>query len=608
MKATKILAGLSATAFAASLITMVSASAATEVKAENFGAQVYAMGNGSWNWQSVDTKFNADGKLTLTGNAKEIAEASKTENDAQIGNAGIQFYMGKDVTLAEGETVTATVEYKITGEGDYVKEGSTAIDFGGKNEKGETITNTTVELFANGTDWADFENLGDFTLEATIADVQVNEGGDSSSDSEVYELPQTVDTSAEEYSAWGSQGSVDYKYFANLPEGKDLQVTVNYKILGNDTYHILSPRIMAAGWPKLTEYIKGLEAKENYTDEQLKEYTGDPLLQADGSILVYNTDAESFTFTLTAEGVAKIREAYEENNNYGGLLFSAYDASISSVTVAEPAEVVECPCGCGCTSDTCENWDEAAGACGCGCADVVELDATLGFAAGGWYPQDWKSTTHIEGDGEYTLSYTLRDDDGNVKDNDAYDGAVVLVVDIADVYDGAAGEAIEDRELLYPDFKATLKAVKVDGEEIDFNAENVKYGNIENNKTNYRIEIYNEYGDTKAASPINLADLKGTDLDLVFDVSGLGDMSGICSCHTTSSEDSSSDADSSSEADSSSDATTSTGSSSAAGTTSSTTSSQGGKTDTNPSTGAAALGAVGVILAGAAMAVSKKKD
>ena len=74
MKATKILAGLSATAFAASLITMVSASAATEVKAENFGAQVYVMGNGSWNWQSVDTKFSADGKLTLTGNAKLVFE------------------------------------------------------------------------------------------------------------------------------------------------------------------------------------------------------------------------------------------------------------------------------------------------------------------------------------------------------------------------------------------------------------------------------------------------------------------------------------------------------------------------------------------------------
>lgn len=607
MKATKILAGLSATAFAASLITMVSASAATEVKAENFGAQVYVMGNGSWNWKSVDTKFSADGKLTLTGNAKDLAEASKGD-DAAIGDAGIQFYMGEDVTLAEGETVTATVEYKLTGEGDYEKTGSVAIDFGGRDSQGKLITNTTASLFGNGSDWADLEALGDFTLEATIADVQVNEGGDSSSDSEVYELPQTVDTSAEEYSAWGSQGSVDYKYFANLPEGKDLQVTVNYKILGDDTYHILSPRIMAAGWPKLTEYIKGLEAKENYTDEQLKDYTGAPLLQNDGSILVYNANAESFTFTITAEGVAAIREAYEENNNYGGLLFSAYDASISSVTVAEPAEVVECPCGCGCTSDTCENWDEAAGACGCGCADVVELDATLGFAAGGWYPQDWKSTTHIEGDGEYTLSYTLRDDDGNVKDNDDYDGAVVLVVDIADVYDGAAGDKVEDRELLYPDFKAALKAVKVDGEEIDFNAEKVKYGNIENNKTSYRIEIYNEYGDTKADSPIDLADLKGTDLDLVFDVSGLGDMSGICSCHTTSSEDSSSDADSSSEADSSSDATTSTGSSSAAGTTSSTTSSQGGKTDTNPSTGAAALGAVGVILAGAAMAVSKKKD
>ena len=601
MKATKILAGLSATAFAASLITMVSASAATEVKAENFGAQFYVMGNGSWNWQCVDTKFNADGKLTLTGNAKDLAEASKG-NDATIGDAGIQFYMGDDVTLAEGETVTATVNYTITGEGDYEKSGSVAIDFGGKDNKGETITKTNASLFGNGSDWADFENIGDFTLEATIADVQVNEGGDDSSVEENYELPQTVDTSAEEYSDWGSQGSVDYKYFANLPEGKDLQVTVNYKILGNDTYHILSPRIMAAGWPKLTEYIKGLEAKENYTDEQLKDYTGAPLLQNDGSILVYNADAESFTFTITAEGVAAIREAYEENNNYGGLLFSAYDASISSVTVAEPAEVVECPCGCGCTSDTCKNWDEAAGACGCGCADVVELDATLGFAAGGWYPQDWKSTTHIEGDGEYTLSYTLRDDDGNVKDNDAYDGAVVLVVDIADVYDGAAGDKVEDRDLLYPDFAATLKAVKVDGQEIKFDAEKVKYGNIENDKTTYRIEIYNEYGDTKADSPINLADLKGTDLDLVFDVSGLGDMSGICSCESTSSEDSSS------EADSSSDATTSTGSSSAAGTTSSTTSSQGGKTDTNPSTGAAALGAVGVILAGAAMAVSKKKD
>lgn len=127
-------------------------------------------------------------------------------------------------------------------------------------------------------------------------------------------------------------------------------------------------------------------------------------------------------------------------------------------------------------------------------------NAKLGFADTAWAVQDWESSVTVTGDGQYTLEST------------AVAGAAdfgVFVIDIEGMFAGA------------PEATAVLDKVEIDGSELSFDAAKIKYGDIEE-KGNYRIEIYNQYGDTKNDSPVNQATAVGSSLKLTFTVSGLG--------------------------------------------------------------------------------------
>jgi len=127
-------------------------------------------------------------------------------------------------------------------------------------------------------------------------------------------------------------------------------------------------------------------------------------------------------------------------------------------------------------------------------------EAKLGFADTAWAVQDWDSAVTVTGDGQYTLEST------------AVAGASdfgVFVVDINGMFAGA------------PDATAVLDKVEVDGAELTFDASKIKYGDIEE-KGNYRIEIYNQYGDTKNDSPVNQATAVSSSIKITFTVSGLG--------------------------------------------------------------------------------------
>ncbi len=129
-----------------------------------------------------------------------------------------------------------------------------------------------------------------------------------------------------------------------------------------------------------------------------------------------------------------------------------------------------------------------------------EYTAKLGFADTAWAVQDWESSVTVTGDGQYTLEST------------AVAGAAdfgVFVVDIEGMFAGA------------PEAAAVLDKVEVDGSELSFDAAKIKYGDIED-KGNYRIEIYNQYGDTKNDSPVNQATAIGSSVKITFTVSGLG--------------------------------------------------------------------------------------
>lgn len=127
-------------------------------------------------------------------------------------------------------------------------------------------------------------------------------------------------------------------------------------------------------------------------------------------------------------------------------------------------------------------------------------NAKLGFADTAWAVQDWDSFVEVTGDGQYTLEST------------AVAGASdfgVFVIDIEQMFAGA------------PEATAVLDKVEVDGEEISFDAAKIIYGDVEE-KGNYRIEIYNQYGDTKNDSPVNQATAISSSLKITFTVSGLG--------------------------------------------------------------------------------------
>lgn len=129
-----------------------------------------------------------------------------------------------------------------------------------------------------------------------------------------------------------------------------------------------------------------------------------------------------------------------------------------------------------------------------------EYSAVLGFADTAWAVQDWESSVTVTGDGQYTLEST------------AVAGASdfgVFVVDIQGMFAGA------------PEATAVLDKVEVDGNELSFDAAKIIYGDIEE-KGNYRIEIYNQYGDTKNDSPVNQATAVSSSIKITFTVSGLG--------------------------------------------------------------------------------------
>lgn len=133
-------------------------------------------------------------------------------------------------------------------------------------------------------------------------------------------------------------------------------------------------------------------------------------------------------------------------------------------------------------------------------AFAADYTAKIGFADTAWAAQDWDSSVQVTGDGTYSIETT------------AVAGAVdfgVFVIDIEGMF--------ADN----PDATATLDSIEIDGSEISFDASKILYGDIEE-KGNYRIDIYNQYSDTKDDPGVNQATAISSSLKVTFTVSGLG--------------------------------------------------------------------------------------
>ena len=134
-----------------------------------------------------------------------------------------------------------------------------------------------------------------------------------------------------------------------------------------------------------------------------------------------------------------------------------------------------------------------------------EYEARICFADTAWSVSEMGegvSSVKVTGDGQYTLETT------------AVAGAIdlgVFCVDFIDMYAGS------------PNATAVLDKVEIDGNNLNFAADKIKYGNIETETDNYRIEIYNQYGETKNDSGVNNDTPVESSIKVTFTVSGLDD-------------------------------------------------------------------------------------
>lgn len=215
------------------------------------------------------------------------------------------------------------------------------------------------------------------------------------------------------------------------------------------------------------------------------------------------------------------------------------------------------------TTTTAAAADSAATGGGAGDSDYTPVktfegyDAFLMFGDGEWLWGNWEGQgepeatkafgvdADITGDGEYTVSITnasiaYDDPDEGINPQIALDGdyavgaqgCVVMCVDIIGLLNGeklkGTGDPKTDKETPgkynADDLKVELKSIKADGQEVAFDKAKIKYGNIEDNNNCYRIEIYNDYGDTAKDSPIDKDNLAFEDsLEITFSIEGLSE-------------------------------------------------------------------------------------
>lgn len=197
-------------------------------------------------------------------------------------------------------------------------------------------------------------------------------------------------------------------------------------------------------------------------------------------------------------------------------------------------------------------------------------DAFLMFADKDWmwsnfggqgYPEDDRGDgaygvdADVTGDGEYTVSITtdsIGAEDpvlGSVNPQIVWDGeyvlpasgAVVFCVDITGICDGTLNykneelkkQQLEDGEganvnkhikgkYTGQDISVEVTSIKADGEEVEFDPSKIIYGNIEDSNNCYRIEIYNDYGESAKDPAIDKNSLMfAKSLEVSFKISGL---------------------------------------------------------------------------------------
>lgn len=571
MKASRILAGMSAVALAGSMLSMVSF--ADEAPAEKtypetgFGVQGYVQDSTQWSWQAKQV----DGAVNVTYNYTElVAKYGDTDyTKFGIAGAGVQFYAA-DAGLEKDDVLTADIEYKITAK-DF--EESKTLNFEKKWDPaarnwsvpdetaegayGAFVDNGTLNLFGSKT-WDELIALGDVTVEAKVSNIKVAKAEEAPAVEYKFPWTEENDKVADE---WADDCYVSNEVYALAPKDKNVKVTIDYTLDGKHDYY-LAALCTANGWGKVydehaqekydeavadgdeelaenlkasvwkSNSIQGVTLKSSLSKEELDEKkSGDPILQDDGYFIFY--ESGSLTFEITPEAVNWLATNLTADG-YGGSLFQVYGVDITKITLEEATEPVEPAEG----YTAFEMWSDLAW------NPAANWGVNNGTAEGGH-----GTDAQITKDGTYTVSFgpAYNDADGNVVYGTApegteqikWAGAGVWNVDIEGLADaiGASTAGIDDltaadKKQIAVDAGLEISNVKVlvDGEEFyQIPDEKLLYGDIEGNGK-IRIEIMNQYGNGTYDPTSEFyveeffnkaAELTGSEVAVTFDIAGI---------------------------------------------------------------------------------------
>ncbi len=347
MKVKKLFAGLSAAALAASMLSMASFAEEPGVDdstVPTLGACFFVQGNKDWQWASVDGKDDGIDTVTITGNGADLASKSKTDNDTEIGAAGIQLFVGNYEELGEGAKITGNYTINIKDESKTWDEITDAFEIEvKKNPWGPgLVANTNLSLVSG--EWENLTKMGDFTATVQFDEVQVTlpvDEGDGEGDGDFESDYDTVVTvKGAEVKQWADTAWSNIVMDEVFP-ATGIKVTVDYTILPEakegDGHSFAF--MEGHGWPKMNDAydqpgaMVGIRPTTEATNKDDLAKYGTPLQKDDGWVVLPGEEGDkgSLTFYVTPAGVEYFKKFAHDNPGEDGGLWWAQGYQVNAV-------------------------------------------------------------------------------------------------------------------------------------------------------------------------------------------------------------------------------------------------------------------------------------
>lgn len=284
---------------------------------------------------------------------------------------------------------------------------------------------------------------------------------------------------------------------------------------GVQGYNVLGPSGNSIFIPK-----SGYRDGNDVTDGGIGTYLWTGSIDNNDNTRAYagNVGSHSFSTNLTAQGLS-IRAVKQTKVNYDNSklivgtngddarleIYNAYGNTASNSGIDNASFMFT------------KNMYVTFSVFGTGATKENPITATIGFASGDWGVQDWATSVTITGDGAYTIPVTttstskgimvyvidLKGQAANVANIEGYINSIIVDTDAPGNYPAMNSEIIDQDKILK--------------------------GDIEN-KGNYRMEIYNQWGSGSANDPSFDPSILtfSSRIRVQFEISGIGTLANPC--------------------------------------------------------------------------------